>query len=53
METRDRVADLIRRDLSVREIAQLLGISTQAVYKHLKALDIAPPSQKSEQAGAA
>lgn len=46
METRDRVRDLIARDLTVREIAQLLGISTQAVYKHLKVLDITPPTQR-------
>lgn len=53
METRERVRDLIARDLTVREIAQLLGVSTQAVYKHLKALGITPPSQQDESAGAA
>ena len=39
METRERVRDLIDRGLSVREVAQLLGISTQAVYKHLKRIE--------------
>ena len=44
--TRDRVADYIDKGLSVRQIADLEGISTQAVYKHLKALEISPPSVK-------
>lgn len=39
METRDRVRNMIARDLTVREIAQLLGVSTQAVYKHLKRIE--------------
>ena len=42
--TRDRVAAYIEEGLSVRQIANLEGITTQAVYKHLKALDIPPPS---------
>lgn len=45
MQTRERVRDLIERGLSVREIAQLLSISTQAVYKHLKAMGITPPTR--------
>ncbi len=42
--TRDRVAVSIEQGLSVRQIADAEGITTQAVYKHLKALDILPPT---------
>ena len=42
--TRDRVAAGIKKGLSVRQIADLLGITTQAVYKNLKVLDILPPT---------
>ena len=42
--TRDMVAVGIADGLSVRQIADLLGITTQAVYKHLKVLDILPPT---------
>lgn len=48
--TRQRVLDLIRRGLSVREVATLLGISTQAVYQHIDALRAAgelPPKEAS------
>lgn len=34
--TRERVADLKASGAKVREIALALGISTQAVYKHLE-----------------
>jgi DNA-binding CsgD family transcriptional regulator len=44
-ETRTEVASRISEGESVREIAVALGISTQAVYKHLKALEIAPPTR--------
>lgn len=44
--TKGRVAELIEQDRTVREIAHELGISTQAVYKHLRALNIAPPSRR-------
>jgi len=44
--TKQRVADYIDKGLSVRQIADLEGISTQAVYKHLKQLDILPPTVK-------
>ena len=37
--TRDRVRQLKGQGLKVREIATILNISTQAVYKHLKALE--------------
>lgn len=36
--TRTRVQEMRTKGLSVREIATILGISTQAVYLHLKAL---------------
>ena len=42
--TRDMVAGGSADGLSVRQIADLLGITTQAVYKHLKVLDILPPT---------
>lgn len=51
--TKERVAQLVEQGLTVREIATILNVSTQAVYKHLKAMDIAPPSARAEQAGAA
>lgn len=43
MSRRKRVEELTGKGMSAREIALLLGISTQAVYKHLKALGIKPP----------
>lgn len=51
--TQKRVADLIDRGLTVREIASVLNLSTQAVYKHLKALGIEPPSRRTEAGDAA
>jgi len=47
MSTQDTIQDLLKQDYSVRQIANLLGISTQAVYKHLKSLDIKPPTKAS------
>lgn len=35
-ETRRMVEELLERDLSTREIARLLDVSTQAVNQHLK-----------------
>ena len=43
--TRDRVSDLITKDLTVRDIARVLDITTQAVYLHLKSLGIQPPTR--------
>lgn len=37
--TRNRVADYLAKGLTVRQIADLLNISTQAVYKHKKRLE--------------
>lgn len=42
-ETRRQVEHLIGKGMNVRQIAAALGISTQAVYKHLKKLGIDPP----------
>ena len=42
--TKQRVHDYIDKGWTVREIAYREGISTQAVYKHLKALEIQPPT---------
>lgn len=47
--TRQRIEDLIQKGLSVREIADLLRVSTQNVYKHLKALGIEPPARADDQ----
>ena len=46
--TQQRVKAFIEKGLSVRDIANLEGISTQAIYKHLKALGIPPPSEAEE-----
>jgi predicted ArsR family transcriptional regulator len=51
--TKDRVRELIGAGLSVREIARALDVSTQAVYLHLKALDIPPPTQRRNGGGEA
>jgi hypothetical protein len=46
--TRERVQEMkFEKGLSVREIATILGISTQAVYLHLKALRDQPQEQAS------
>ena len=39
-----RVHDYIDKGWTVREIAHEEDISTQAVYKHLKTLEITPPT---------
>ena len=44
--TKQRVHDYIDKGWTVREIAYEEDISTQAVYKHLKALEIPPPTPK-------
>ncbi len=45
--TRERVRDLTDAGLSVRDIARVLNVSTQAVYKHLRSLGVRPPSLRS------
>jgi len=47
------VKKLADAGLTVRQIARTLDISTQAVYKHLAALGIDPPSKRDEEEGAA
>ena len=37
--TRERVRQLTEQGLSVREVASILNVSTQAVYKHLKRIE--------------
>lgn len=44
--TRKKVQDLRKRGMSVREIALILHISTQAVYRHTRALEGPAPRQK-------
>ena len=44
--TRERIEDLIQKGLTARQIADLLRVSTQNVYKHLKALGIDPPTNR-------
>lgn len=46
VSTRERVKGLSEQGLSVREIASVLQVSTQAVYKHLSALGIDPPTRR-------
>lgn len=41
-ETRQRVEDLIGKGLTVREVADVIGISTQRVYQHLDKLGMKP-----------
>ena len=43
--TREEVERRIGEGQSVREIAVALNLSTQSIYKHLKALGIAPPTR--------
>lgn len=40
MKTSDRVADLLNKGLTVLEVAHELGISPQAVYKHIHKHDL-------------
>jgi DNA invertase Pin-like site-specific DNA recombinase len=44
-KTRAEVERRIEAGEKVRDIALALGITTQAVYKHLKASGIAPPTR--------
>ncbi len=37
--SRRRVKEYLAKGLSVREISQILGVTTQAVYLHKKALE--------------
>ena len=37
--TRERVRQLTAQGLTVREIASILSLSTQAIYKHRKAIE--------------
>lgn len=46
--TKERVSKLVDQGLTVREIASILNVSTQAIYKHLKALDKPPPSVRGD-----
>lgn len=42
MSTREQVIDLTDQGYSARQISTLLGVSTQNVYKHLKAAGMRP-----------
>ena len=46
MTTREQIAELVAKGLTVRQIADLLRVSTQNVYKHLKALRLDPPTNR-------
>lgn len=53
-DTREKVAELVgERGLDVRSAALILGVTTQTVYSHLKALGIEPPTRRrdNERAG--
>ena len=46
-DTREKVAELVgERGLDVRSTALILGVTTQTVYRHLKALGIEPPARR-------
>jgi len=46
-DTREKVAELVgERGLDVRSTALILGVTTQTVYWHLKALGIDPPARR-------
>ena len=44
--TREQVRKLTAQGFSVREIATLLGLSTQAIYLHIKAIRAEGSSRK-------
>lgn len=48
LPTKEKVRNLIDQGLTVREIARLLDISTQAVYQHLETLQLPAPSKRDE-----
>lgn len=39
VSTRERVTTLTEQGLTAREIAAALGLTTQAIYRHLKAIE--------------
>ena len=48
-DTREKVAELVgEKGLSVRSASLILGVTTQTVYWHLKALGIEPPARRRE-----
>lgn len=47
--TREKVIDLLDQGFNVRAIAAALGISTQAVYKHMKAAGIPTARERANQ----
>lgn len=49
-DTREKVAELVgERGLDVRSASLILGVTTQTVYWHLKALGIQPPARRREE----
>lgn len=48
--TRQKIEELVAKGLTVRQIADLLRVSTQNVYKHLKALEVDPPTTVQKEA---
>ena len=45
---RYRVKELYDKGLSAREMAAVLGVSTQAIHYMLKKLEVPPPSRKGQ-----
>lgn len=45
-DTRQKVAELLDKGMSVLEIARLLNISPQAVYRQIHRHDLSLPSEK-------
>lgn len=48
-DERQKVLELYRRGLSVREMASVLGVSTQRVYQQLRKLSLSSPSKPLQQ----
>lgn len=48
--TKQRVKELLDKGLTVRDVAALLNISTQAVYKHMKQMGLTPPQRANGEA---
>lgn len=45
-KTRDRVAELLEKGMTVLEIARMLNVSPQAVYKHIHRNNLPLPTER-------
>ena len=46
MTNQDRIRQMIDAGMTVREIANALGLSTQGVHYHLKRMDLKPKQRR-------